>query len=64
MCDNCYHNVGPFYIVYTPPAGRAFRVCGPITYDEKGKLTLRSAECADRRKKLETKWYGQEDYRS
>lgn len=63
MCSNCFSNVGPFYIAYTPLAGRSIRVCGPVTYDEKGVLTLRSAECAKRRKKLETEWYGQEDYR-
>lgn len=64
MCNNCQSTVGPFYIAYTPPAGRSIRVCGPITYDDKGKLTLRSAECATRRKKLETDWYGKEDYSS
>lgn len=63
MCSNCFSNVGPFYKVYSPLSGRALRVCGPITYDDKGKLTLRSAECADRRKKLEKDWYGPEDYR-
>jgi len=61
MCDNCYSNVGPFYIAYTPQVGRSFRVCGPVKYEkETAKLIGRVVECAERRKKLETEWYGHE----
>lgn len=64
MCDNCGTTTGPFYKTMTPQVGRSLRVCGPVTYDDKGRLTLRSAECAARRKKWEDDTYGKEDYRS